>query len=193
MPTTENGGRTHVHSDDGVRCPQDAHTSQAFSPPSNAVLPCPYLQVRSKLSCTFHRETLQNSQVFEQNAYSFSLYFPPSKFAVADRVKNLPCSAGGSTNTSLIPGSGRSPGGGNGNPLHSSILAWKISWTEEAGGLQSKGSQWVRQNWTYTYLLGKYSSHKLTIWHSGLYISFRSLVVVILPPEKGILSECADE
>ena len=24
---------------------------------------------------------------------------------------------------------------------HSSILAWKIPWTEEAGGLQSKGSQ----------------------------------------------------
>ena len=33
-----------------------------------------------------------------------------------------------------IPGSGRSPGGGNGNPL--SILAWKIPWTEEPGGLQ---------------------------------------------------------
>ena len=25
--------------------------------------------------------------------------------------------------------------------MHSSILAWKISWTEEAGGLQSMGSQ----------------------------------------------------
>ena len=29
----------------------------------------------------------------------------------------------------LIPGSGRSPGEGNGN--HSSILAWEIPWTEE--------------------------------------------------------------
>jgi len=26
---------------------------------------------------------------------------------------------------------------------HSSILAWKISWTQEAGGLQSMGSQRV--------------------------------------------------
>ena len=26
---------------------------------------------------------------------------------------------------------------------HSSILAWKIQWTEESGGLQSKGSQRV--------------------------------------------------
>ena len=30
---------------------------------------------------------------------------------------------------------------------HSSILAWKIPWTEEAGGLQSTGSWGVRQNW----------------------------------------------
>ena len=27
--------------------------------------------------------------------------------------------------------------------MHSSILAWKISWTEEPGGLQSMGSQRV--------------------------------------------------
>ena len=30
---------------------------------------------------------------------------------------------------------------------HSSILAWKIPWTEEPGGLQSMGSQRVRHNW----------------------------------------------
>ena len=29
---------------------------------------------------------------------------------------------------------------------HSSILAWKISWTEEPGVLQSMGSQRVRQD-----------------------------------------------
>ena len=29
---------------------------------------------------------------------------------------------------------------------HSSILAWKIPWTEEPGGLQSMGSQTVRQD-----------------------------------------------
>ena len=27
-----------------------------------------------------------------------------------------------------------------GMPIHSSILAWEIPWTEELGGLQSKGS-----------------------------------------------------
>ena len=40
---------------------------------------------------------------------------------------------------SLIPGSGRSPGEGNGNPLQYSCL--RTPWTEEPGGLQSKGSQ----------------------------------------------------
>ena len=29
---------------------------------------------------------------------------------------------------------------------HSSILAWKIPWTEEPGGLQSMGSQRVQHN-----------------------------------------------
>ena len=40
-----------------------------------------------------------------------------------------------------IPGSGRSPGEGNGT--HSSTLAWRISWREEPGRLQSMGSQRV--------------------------------------------------
>ena len=30
---------------------------------------------------------------------------------------------------------------------HSSILAWRISWTEEPGELQSMGLQTVRHNW----------------------------------------------
>ena len=46
----------------------------------------------------------------------------------------------------LIPKSGRSPGEGNGN--HSSILAWRIPWTEETGGLQSMGSQTVELDTT---------------------------------------------
>ena len=38
-----------------------------------------------------------------------------------------------------IPGSGRSPREANGN--HSSILAWKMPWTEKPSTLQSMGSQ----------------------------------------------------
>ena len=44
------------------------------------------------------------------------------------------------SNASLTPESGRSPGEGNGNP-HSSIFAWEIPWAEESGGLQSMGLQ----------------------------------------------------
>ena len=33
-----------------------------------------------------------------------------------------------------------------GMATHSSILAWRIPWTEEPGGLQSMGSQSVRHN-----------------------------------------------
>ena len=32
--------------------------------------------------------------------------------------------------------------------IHSSILAWRTPWTEEAGGLQSLGSQRVRHVWS---------------------------------------------
>ena len=34
-----------------------------------------------------------------------------------------------------------------GMATHSSILAWRIPWTEEPGGLQSMGSQRVRHDW----------------------------------------------
>ena len=56
-------------------------------------------------------------------------------------VKNPPANAG---DVGLILGSG--------NTLeevmttHSSVLAWRIPWTEEPGGLQSMGSQRVRHN-----------------------------------------------
>ena len=52
-------------------------------------------------------------------------------------VKNTPANAGDTRDAGLILGSGRSPKGGNGNPLpHSS---WEIPWTEDPGGLQFMG------------------------------------------------------
>ena len=54
-------------------------------------------------------------------------------------IKNLPANVRGTTDSGSISGSGRSPGGGNGN--HSSILAGKIpARIEEPDGLQSMGS-----------------------------------------------------
>ena len=36
---------------------------------------------------------------------------------------------------------------------HSRILAWKIPWTEEPGGLQSMGSQRVGHDFTFTFYI----------------------------------------
>ena len=52
-------------------------------------------------------------------------------------VKNPPANAEA---VGSIPGSGGSSRGGI-LATHSSILAWKIPWTEEPGRLQSTGSQ----------------------------------------------------
>ena len=56
-------------------------------------------------------------------------------------VRNLSAIAG---DAGSIPGSERSPGKGNGNPLQYFCLG--NLWTEESGGLQSMGSQRVRHD-----------------------------------------------
>ena len=61
-------------------------------------------------------------------------------------VKNLPANAGDARDVNLIPGSGRYPEVEI--AACSSILAWKILWTEEPGGLQSMGSQRVLSAYT---------------------------------------------
>ena len=40
---------------------------------------------------------------------------------------------------------------------HSSFLAWRIAWTEEPGGLQSMGSQAVRQGWATEHESNRYT------------------------------------
>ena len=60
-------------------------------------------------------------------------------------VKYLPTNAGDRKYTASIPGSERSPGEGNGNPLVS-ILTWGIPWTEESVRLQSIEWKRVRHN-----------------------------------------------
>ena len=52
-------------------------------------------------------------------------------------VKNPPTSVEDARNAGLVPGLGRSPGEGNGNPLQYFCL--ENPWTEEPGGLQSVG------------------------------------------------------
>ena len=60
-------------------------------------------------------------------------------------VQYLPANAGVIRDTSSIPGSGISPE--EHVAIHSSILAWRIPWTEESGGLQSIASQRAGHDW----------------------------------------------
>ena len=55
---------------------------------------------------------------------------------VADKVKKLPA-----TQKTWVQSLGCEDPLEKEMATHSSILAWKISWTEEPGGLQSMGSQ----------------------------------------------------
>ena len=48
---------------------------------------------------------------------------------------------------------------------HSSIVAWRIPWAEEPGGLQSIGLQRVRHNWATKPPPAAYP-HILTRWHN---------------------------
>ena len=64
---------------------------------------------------------------------------PEIHFPAGSVVKKLPANAG---DLGLIPDLGRSPGEENGS--HSSILAWRIPWTEEPGTLESMGFQKCR-------------------------------------------------
>ena len=57
--------------------------------------------------------------------------------------KESTCNAGDIRDMGSIPGLGRSPGGGHGNPLQYSCLE---NPTEEPGGLQSMGLQRVRHD-----------------------------------------------
>jgi len=56
---------------------------------------------------------------------------------------------------------------------HSSILAWRIPWTEEPGGLQSMGSQRVGHDWATSLSLSTVSTH-------GSHYQVSSLTSIIL-------------
>ena len=60
---------------------------------------------------------------------------------VAQMVKNLPA-----MKETGVQSLGQEDTLEKGMATHSSILAWRIPWTENPGGLQSMGSQIVRHN-----------------------------------------------
>ena len=66
------------------------------------------------------------------------IYVHIQRMLIAQSVKNLPA-----MQETQVRSLGWEDLLEKGVATHSSILAWKISWTEEPGGLQSMGSQRV--------------------------------------------------
>ena len=58
-------------------------------------------------------------------------------------IKNPPANAGDIRDVGSVPHLGQEDPLEEGTAAHSSILAWRIQWTEEPGGLQSIVSQRV--------------------------------------------------
>ena len=67
----------------------------------------------------------------------------PGGFPGGSDGKESACNLG---DPSLIPGSGRSDPLEKGMATHSSILSWRIPWTEEPGRVQSMRSQRVEHD-----------------------------------------------
>ena len=70
------------------------------------------------------------------------LFFLIRASLMAQMVKNLPA-----MQETRIQSLGREDPLEEGIATHSSILAWRIPWMEEPGGLQSMGPQRVRHDW----------------------------------------------
>ena len=106
---------------------------------------------------------LSLSQIPNSASYCVFLGFPGGTSG-----KEPTCQCRDIRDLGSVPGSGRSPE--EGLATRSSILSWRIPWTEEPGGLQSMGSQRVRHNW---------STLPLT-YFSLLYFSFRWNLKLVL-------------
>ena len=97
-----------------------------------------------------------------------NIYQVPDMLAslVAHTVKNL---------SAMWETQVRSPAGEDplkkGMATHSSILAWRIPWTEKPGGLQSMGLQKVGHNWMN---IKKYAFRRGLALHRLLYLSIIS-------------------
>ena len=101
----------------------------------------PVVLLRSSTSCVMFGESLSHSEPHLLLCKTGIVIVLASQEALV--VKKPPASAGGIRELGSIPGSGRSLGGGNDNPLQYSCLG---NPAEEPGRLHSMGSQRVRHN-----------------------------------------------
>ena len=89
--------------------------------------------------CLFFSYTNKSWQTSYNQALSWCTTLCP--MLAAQMIKNLPA-----MQESQVPSLGWEDPLEKQMATHSSILAWRILWTEEPGGLQSMGSQRVRHN-----------------------------------------------
>ena len=132
------------------------------------------------------------SRVQHHSSKALSFLYSPTLIPGGSDSKAFAYNAG---DPGSIPGLGRSPGEGNGNPLQ--YLAWKIPWTEKSGRLQSMGLQRVGHNWvtSLTFSLPYRTPGKTTLvtrrTFAGKVISLLSnmlsrLVIAFLPRSKSL-------
>ena len=107
------------------------------------------------------KKIIVNNPWIEEEWVKFLLIYTGNQFTTFVAVmvytiwsRDFPCGSDGKESAcsageqSSIPGLGRSSIQGNSRILeYSSILAWRILWTEEPGELQSMVSQRVRHDW----------------------------------------------
>ena len=98
-------------------------------------------------------------------------------------VKNLPVNAGNARDVGSIPGSGRSPEVGNGNPLQYSCLGNSTdrgAWRATVHG--------VAESWTWTGHTHTHTQNKTVISHNSIIISTGCTArhLLVDPEFKGI-------
>ena len=94
---------------------------------------------------TLYQLSHQGSFIMEKNIKNnvWVCIYITGAFLVASAAKNLPA-----IQETQVWSLGQEDPLEEGMATHSSILAWKIPWTEETGRLQSTGSQRVGYGWT---------------------------------------------
>ena len=148
-------------------CGCSPHADLALTCHSGTKAPSPNLSHWGLRSCV-HLTALglicleKKVQEGKQSCFLIHRSCIPFRFPGGSMVKNLPASVG---NSGLIPGSGRFPGEGNGNPRR--IPAWEIPWAESLAGYNpwSRKRIWhdlgrkqqlaFQQEHKYSFVIGK--------------------------------------
>ena len=115
--------------------------------------------------------------------------------SIAQLIKNLDCNAG---DLGSIPGLGRSPGGGNGNPLRYSCLENPVdrgAWQATVYGGARVRHDWAQRSWLsmcqnfFTFLWHR-SVHSIVCVFVGVYIFCVGIYVYIYMLSIHLLNTC---